>query len=61
MIDRLKAHGQTFLIPAMREAERTLDGSGAQVKHVVILTDGETGGTPEMYYDLVSRCIMMPA
>jgi Ca-activated chloride channel family protein len=55
MVNRLSAHGQTFLIPALREAERTLGGSGAQVKHVVILTDGETGGTAEMYYDLVSR------
>jgi Ca-activated chloride channel homolog len=55
MIDRLTAHGQTFLIPALREAERTLGASGAHVKHVVILTDGETGGTAEMYYDLVSR------
>jgi Ca-activated chloride channel family protein len=55
MVNRLSAHGQTFLIPALREAERTLGASGAQVKHVVILTDGETGGTAEMYYDLVSR------
>ncbi len=55
MVNRLSAHGQTFLIPALREAERTLGNSGTQVKHVVILTDGETGGTPEMYYDLVSR------
>lgn len=55
MVNRLSAHGQTFLIPALREAERTLGTSGAQVKHVVILTDGETGGTTEMYYDLVSR------
>jgi Ca-activated chloride channel family protein len=55
MIDRLSAHGQTFLIPALRESERMLGNSGAQVKHVVILTDGETGGTAEMYYDLVSR------
>jgi Ca-activated chloride channel homolog len=55
MINRLSAHGQTFMIPALREAERTLGNSGAQVKHVVILTDGETGGTAEMYYDLVSR------
>ncbi len=55
MINRLSAHGQTYMIPALREAERTLGNSGAQVKHVVILTDGETGGTAEMYYDLVSR------
>ncbi|MDO8431307.1 MAG: VWA domain-containing protein [Candidatus Binatus sp.] len=55
MVSRLSAHGTTFLIPALRETERTLGGSGAQSKHVVILTDGETGGTAEMYYDLVSR------
>ena len=55
MINRLSAHGQTFMIPALREAERMLGSGGAQVKHVVVLTDGETGGTAEMYYDLVSR------
>ena len=47
MIDRLSAHGQTYLMPALQEAERTLGDSGAQVKHVVILTDGETGGTAD--------------
>ena len=31
-----------------------LAGSNASIKHVVILTDGETGGTAAMYYDLVS-------
>ena len=31
-----------------------LAGSNASVKHVVVLTDGETGGTAAMYYDLVS-------
>ena len=55
LIDRLKARGTaTFLLPAMEEAERTLAQSGAAIKHVVILTDGETGGTAAMYYDLVS-------
>jgi Ca-activated chloride channel homolog len=54
LVDRLKAQGRTYLLPAMEEAARTLAQSGAAVKHVVILTDGETGGTPEMYYDLVS-------
>jgi len=53
-IDRLKARGTTFLLPAMKEAERTLSGTGASIKHVVILTDGETGGTADQYYDLVS-------
>jgi Ca-activated chloride channel homolog len=54
LIDRLKARGTTFLMPALEEAERTLAQSGAAIKHVVILTDGETGGTAAMYYDLVS-------
>jgi uncharacterized membrane protein len=54
LVDRLKAQGRTYLLPALEEAERTLGQSGAAIKHVVILTDGETGGTPEMYYDLVS-------
>ena len=54
MINRLKAHGTTYLLPAMQEAERMLAGSNASVKHVVVLTDGETGGTAAMYYDLVS-------
>jgi Ca-activated chloride channel homolog len=55
LIGRLKARGTTFLLPALEEAERTLAQSGAAIKHVVILTDGETGGTASMYYDLVSN------
>ncbi len=54
MIDRLKAQGRTYLLPALEEAERALARSGAPIKHVVILTDGETGGTADMYYSLVS-------
>ncbi|MBV8360586.1 MAG: VWA domain-containing protein, partial [Deltaproteobacteria bacterium] len=54
LVNRLKAQGRTYLLPALEEAARTLTQSGAAIKHVVILTDGETGGTPEMYYDLVS-------
>ncbi|MBV8771384.1 MAG: VWA domain-containing protein [Deltaproteobacteria bacterium] len=54
LVDRLKPQGRTYLLPALEEAARTLAQSGAGIKHVVILTDGETGGTPEMYYDLVS-------
>ena len=54
MIDRLKARGTTYLLPALKEAERDLADSPASIKHVVILTDGETGGTAAMYYDLVS-------
>ncbi|HVN91701.1 MAG TPA: VWA domain-containing protein [Candidatus Binataceae bacterium] len=54
MIDRLKAHGQTYMLPALQEANRALSQSGASIKHVIVLTDGETGGTAAMYYDLVS-------
>ncbi|HTT77349.1 MAG TPA: VWA domain-containing protein, partial [Candidatus Binataceae bacterium] len=54
LISRLKARGTTFLLPALQEAQRDLAGSNAALKHIVILTDGETGGTAEMYYDLVS-------
>jgi hypothetical protein len=55
MINRLVAHGTTYLLPALQESERMLASSGAQLQHVVILTDGEVGGTPSMYYDIVSR------
>ncbi len=54
MISRLRAQGTTYLLPALREAYRDLASSSASAKHVVILTDGKTGGTPDMYYDLVS-------
>ena len=54
LIDRLVARGTTYLLPALQETERTLAQSGAAIKHVVILTDGKTGGTASMYYDLVS-------
>ena len=55
LIERLKARGTTYLLPALEEAERSLSQTSAAVKHVVILTDGETGGTASMYYDLVSN------
>jgi Ca-activated chloride channel homolog len=55
MVNQLVARGTTYLLPALQFAERTLANSGAQIQHVVILTDGETGGTPAMYYDIVSR------
>ncbi|HYA35535.1 MAG TPA: VWA domain-containing protein, partial [Candidatus Binataceae bacterium] len=54
MVDRLKAQGRTYLLPALEQADRSLVDSGAAIKHVVILTDGETGGTADMYYSLVS-------
>ncbi|HLH75658.1 MAG TPA: VWA domain-containing protein [Candidatus Binataceae bacterium] len=54
MVDRLKARGTTYLMPALQQADRDLAASGAAIKHIVILTDGETGGTAAMYYDLVA-------
>jgi len=54
MIESLKARGTTYLMPALKQADRDIAGSGAAIKHVVILTDGETGGTAAMYYDLVA-------
>ncbi len=54
MINRLRAQGRTFLLPALEQADRSLAQTTASMKHVVILTDGETGGTADMYYSLVS-------
>ena len=53
-IDRLRAAGGTYLLPALEEAKRQLERQHATRKHVVILTDGETGGSGSAYLDLVS-------
>lgn len=53
-IDRLTASGGTFLLPALEEARRQLDRRTATRKQVVILTDGETGGSGSDYLDLVT-------
>lgn len=53
-IDRLKAAGGTFLLPALLEAKRQLERQEATRKHIVILTDGETGGSGSDYLDLVT-------
>jgi Ca-activated chloride channel family protein len=53
-IDRLKAAGGTFLLPALLEAKRQLERQDATRKHIVILTDGETGGSGSEYLDLVT-------
>ena len=53
-IDRLKAGGRTYLYPAIAEAKRQLERQGANRKHVIILSDGETGGSGSDYIDLVS-------
>jgi hypothetical protein len=54
MVERLKAQGRTYLMPAMEEAERTLAESKASNKHVIVLTDGKVGGSLDMYYSLVA-------
>ena len=53
-IGRLKADGGTYLLPALEEAKRQLERQSATRKHLIILTDGETGGSGSAYLDLVS-------
>ena len=53
-IDRLKAGGKTYLYPALLEAKRQLERQTAGRKHVIILSDGETGGSGGDYIDLVT-------
>ena len=53
-LERLTASGGTFLLPALEEARRQLDRRPATRKQVVILTDGETGGSGSDYLDLVT-------
>ncbi len=53
-IERLKPSGGTLLLPALQEAKRQLERQHATRKHIVILTDGETGGSGGDYLDLAS-------
>jgi Ca-activated chloride channel homolog len=53
-IDRLKPGGKTYLLPAIVEARRQLERQSASRKHVIILSDGETGGSGGDYIDLVA-------
>ena len=53
-IARLKPSGGTFLLPALQEAQRQLARQHATRKHIVLLTDGETGGSGSDYLDLAS-------
>jgi len=53
-IDRLKARGKTYLFPAIVEAKRQLERKEASRKHVIILSDGETGGSGSDYIDLIN-------
>ncbi len=53
-IERLKPGGRTFLLPAIVEAKRQIERQSASSKHVIILSDGETGGSGGDYIDLVN-------
>ncbi|MGH7783443.1 MAG: VWA domain-containing protein, partial [Candidatus Binatia bacterium] len=53
-IERLKPGGRTFLLPAIIEAKRQIERQNAGRKHVIILSDGETGGSGGDYIDVVS-------
>lgn len=53
-LSRLKASGGTFLLPALQEAKRQLERQDATRKQIVILTDGETGGSGGDYLDMVT-------
>ena len=53
-LERVKPSGGTFLLPALEEAKRQLERQPATRKHMIILTDGETGGSGAEYLDLVS-------
>jgi Ca-activated chloride channel homolog len=53
-LERVKPSGGTFLLPALEEAKRQLERQPATRKHMIVLTDGETGGSGSEYLDLVS-------
>ena len=53
-IDRLKPSGGTLLLPALQEAKRQLERQYATRKHIIVLTDGQTGGSGGEYLDFVS-------
>ncbi|MGH8009716.1 MAG: glutamine amidotransferase, partial [Candidatus Binatia bacterium] len=50
----LKPSGGTFLLPGLLEAKRQLERQNATRKHIIVLTDGETGGSGSSYLDLVT-------
>jgi len=53
-IDRLRPGGQTYIYPALLEAKRQLERQNAAIKHVILLSDGETRGSQSELIDLVS-------
>ena len=53
-IDRLRPGGQTYFFPALLEAKRQLERQNVPIKHVILLSDGETRGSQSDLIDLVS-------
>jgi Ca-activated chloride channel family protein len=53
-IDRLRPGGQTYFYPALLEAKRQLERQNAPIKHIILLSDGETRGTQSELIDLVT-------
>ena len=53
-IERLKPAGRTVLLPAIIEAKRQIERQNAGRKHIIILSDGETGGSGGDFIDLVN-------
>lgn len=58
-IARLTAGGGTNVLPALREAYLQLSGSNALVKHVILLSDGQSPerGIPSLLHDMRSSDI----
>jgi len=53
-VARLKPGGKTYLYPALLLAKRMLERSPADLRHVIVLSDGETGGSGSDYIDLAA-------
>ena len=51
-IDPLRPAGQTYFLPALLEARRQLESSGAAKKHIILLSDGITRGSQVELIDL---------
>jgi Mg-chelatase subunit ChlD len=54
-IDRLKPGGQTYFLPALKEARQQLERVSASRKHVILLSDGVTRGSQGELVDLVAH------
>jgi Mg-chelatase subunit ChlD len=53
-IDRLLPAGQTYFLPALKEARRQLERVNAARKHIILLSDGVTRGSQGELVDLVA-------